>query len=190
MKIVLSNITTGETVIMNVSIEFGVNANKYFQTKFRNDYYATFNRKERDELKAYTASQKFRDTIKCYISNHGHYHGEATIDTVKVVDKDDKLRIHVDATFTNPDNYSVKRLRDIIDETVWHYYPSGSAGEYHQVYYTVKDLRCEEQAEIEDKDVPEDQVCVVEKAEKKRAKVKVRSGWYQFNIYICNIFTE
>ena len=129
------------TTTMNIQIVFGINANKFFQTHFRNDYYPTFSEEERGALRDALRVDRFRDTIKLYTSNHGDYHGKVDVVSVEVFEdvfeEEDHLFVRTEIHATDPNELGFDGIKALIEETVSHYFPCGPAGGWgNTIYYT------------------------------------------------------
>ncbi len=160
---------------MNVTIKFRVLAHKFYQTYFRKDYYNLFTKKEKKDLKNSINDALFLSTLIAYTSNSGEYYGSVTVNSIVTVEENDCLYIIVKESFTNPDKYTATFMKELIQETVRHYFAGGPACEFGEVVWYVASIN---EADLH-RDYVEDEITVVTEDDK-----GVRRGKYDFHIYI------
>jgi hypothetical protein len=83
--------------------------------------YKNLSTSEKIELLKYIKSPKFRKELTGLISySPSDYKGVCKITSITFSEKD-SLYVNISATYTNPDNLSFSKMRNIIYETVQHY---------------------------------------------------------------------
>lgn len=167
---------------MEISITFNVSPHKYYQ-EYISDHYNDFTDNEKDDLIKHINSEKFKVIMITHISNNGEYSGEAKINKVTPFENKDGLYFTIQATFTNPDNYSAKKMIKIIRDTDDHYYSAG--GFYYSDPYYYKCNHCTKEINFDDCEHEHDfEKCGIEICKKEDSEHR---GKYEFNISIYDI---
>ncbi len=99
---------------MEISVTFRVLAHKFYQNHFRNDYYSSFTKNEKIQIKTYiTEDVALRKSLVGHISNHSEYKGKVSITDLVVDEKNNKLYLKIDTIFINKINYTSDRIKEL-----------------------------------------------------------------------------
>ncbi len=136
--IILCGIRSSEKIIvilsMNTTIIFKLEAKKFYNTHLGKSDYADFAIAEKEELYEELRKDKFKKCFMNFISNSGDYHGDAELHDSSIYESDGDIFMKALTTFTNPDNYTARRMKSIITDNNNHHYQAGEY-QYGSAYY-------------------------------------------------------
>ena len=109
-------------------------AHRYYQSNLYNDYYNEYSVVEKEELKT-EIFKNLDNNLIILLTNNGEYNGKAKVLNTYLYEDNNTLYIKTILDMTNPDNYTAKKIINIIYDTNEHYYRAGPVGEYGPLYY-------------------------------------------------------
>lgn len=126
---------------MNIKI-----SSKIFPTRFyqdcHHDSYQDFNEEEKIDLKSFLESHKFKKVLETYLKGSCTFHGSIDIKNIlisKNINSNNALPflMNVDLYTNNIDNYTAKKVKNIIIDNFEHYYRSDLIPYGKEYFYSI-----------------------------------------------------